>query len=140
MSNQGQPRDDDLVSLTSIFVLIILVIEFLAAMWIRGILFTAVLFSSMSAILGLATLPIYLLNRRSSKRLEPTSRRRAAAVSVLFIALVSSACIAMLSGIFSLPLLFNGETREPRQWRVPSVLGLSQKVRIKDVRGESCDV
>jgi hypothetical protein len=126
MSSGEQSRNDDLAGLTSILVVTVLVFEFLVAMWIRGIMFSAVLFGSMSAIFGLTTLLIYSLNRRGSERLEPTSRRRAALASVLLIALVSSACIALLAGIFSLPLLFNGRTREPRQWRVPSVLGLSR--------------
>jgi hypothetical protein len=107
MSARGQTRDDDLTGLASILVVTILIVEFLVAMWVRGIMFSAVLFGSMSAIFGLATILFSFVNRRAGARAEPASPRRPALASVLLVALVSSACIALLAGIFSLPLLFN---------------------------------
>jgi hypothetical protein len=73
-SNQAQTPDDDLAGLTSILVVTILIIEFLAAMWIRRIVFSAMLFGSMSAIFGLATLPICYMNQCGSERLELSRR------------------------------------------------------------------
>lgn len=107
---------------------IVLVLELMLALWIRGIVFTAGLFSLMSAFFGTATLASYVLNRRAAKRgAERSSERRAAVGAVLLIALVSSACIALLAGIFALPLLFNGGWRETRpEWRIPAVLGLNR--------------
>ena len=127
MPARQQALDDEVLGFFSILIVIVLVLELVAAMSIRGIVFSAALFSLMSVIFGIATFASYVLNRRAAKRGESNNRRRTAVGYLLLIALVSSACIALLAGIFSLPLLFNGGSREVRpQWRMPAVLGFSR--------------
>jgi len=122
-----QALDDDVLGFFSILIIIVLVLELVAAISIRGIVFSAALFSLMSVIFGIATFVSYVLNRRAAKRAESNTRRRTAVGYLLLIALVSSACIALLAGIFSLPLLFHGGSRELHpQWRMPADPGSSR--------------
>jgi hypothetical protein len=125
--HEGHPSSIGLLTL------VLLVLEFLAAMWIKGIIFTAVLFGLMSAAFAVASLVLYLLS--STDLRSGASRRLGPVQYLLLIALVSSASIALLAGIFSLPLLFNGGFRKARpEWRIPAMLGsipTSQKASIQ---------
>jgi hypothetical protein len=124
VNEQQKEGDSDIAGAISILVVILLVFEFLAAMWIRGIVFSAALFGLMSLLFGMAILAIYLVDRGFSRFSLRSSRRLGAVRSFLWIALVSSSCIALLALIFSMPLLFNGANRGSHpQWRVPSILG-----------------
>jgi hypothetical protein len=104
---------------------VLLVLEFLAAMWIRGIVFAAGLFGLMSLLLGLAVAVFHVLSLKAGQRAHARSAIYATAESVFLIAFVSSACMAVLAGIFALPVIFNTgwHPMQPR-WRVPSILGM----------------
>ncbi len=107
-----------------VLVVVILVLEFLVAVTVRGIEFTAVLFAIMSAFFAMAELVTYVVARASVRSAEASEMPYASAGTVLLIALVSSMCIAVLAGIFALPLLFNGGQGAPgSSWRPPSILG-----------------
>ena len=102
------------------FTMMLLVLEFFAALWIQGIIFAAALFGLMSLALAIATGGVYVLSRSAN-----SASRYATARSLLLIALVSSASLALLAGLFALPLLFNGSRHPLRpEWRVPSILGV----------------
>jgi hypothetical protein len=104
------------------FTMVLLVLEFIAALWIQGIIFAAVLFGLMSLALAIAIGAVYVFSLRTASR--RAASRYATARSLLLIALVSSASLALLAGLFALPLLFNGSRRSLRpEWKVPSVLG-----------------
>lgn len=122
-ASDNRAQLNDRVGSLGLLTVVVLVLEFLVAMWIRGIVFTAALFGFLSAIFALATLLFHLVSRTVPDQGGVDSRRGALAY-LLLIALVSSACIAVLAGIFSLPLLFNGGWQEAHpEWRIPSILG-----------------
>jgi hypothetical protein len=114
--------DGALASL-GILTVVILVLEFLAALWIQGILFTAVLFGLMSVAFSCVIAVLYLLKRHAVSRVRFASPRWTVAASIIEIALFSALCIALLAGIFSLPLLFHGGKRQLQRWQFPTVLG-----------------
>jgi hypothetical protein len=104
---------------------IILILEFMAALWIRGVIFTAALFGGMSLLFGVGVFAVYVLNYRAVRRgAEVNAGRREVLGAICLVGLVSSACIALIAGIFSIPLLSNGGFRQPRPvWRIPAILG-----------------
>ncbi len=119
-----RPALDENSGMLATFTAAVLVLEFLAALWIQGIIFAAALFGLMSLALAIATSAVYILTRKAVCGEGSSARRYATARSVLLIALVSSASMALLAGIFALPLLINGSKRPLRlEWRIPSVLG-----------------
>jgi len=117
---QGRPPIGDQNSgMLVTFTMTLLVLEFFAALWIQGIIFAAALFGLMSLVLAIATGGVYVISRSAN-----SASRYATARSLLLIALVSSASMALLAGLFALPLLFNGSRHPLRPaWRVPSILG-----------------
>ncbi len=122
--SRPRPSATDTAGVFGVFTAIILTVEFMMAMWIRGIPFTAALFGLMTLGFGTVTGAVYVLARRTS-RSKSGETRYATAKGVLMIGLVSSACMALLAGIFALPLLFNGGWRSQHLWRAPATLGSS---------------
>lgn len=118
--------DDEGAGSLGLFTVIVLVLEFMTALWARGVVFTAVLFGLMSVIFAAATLASYFLARRAVRREQLITRTQSAVRALFLIGLVSSACIALLAGIFSLPLLFNAGWGDFHpEWRIPAVSGFS---------------
>lgn len=117
-------RENDSAGVLGVFTAIILTIEFMIAMWIQGIPFTAALFGLMTLGFGTVTGAVYLVAGRTAGS-EGRQARYATAKGVLVIGLISSACMALLAGIFALPLLFNGGWRSQHLWRAPATLGSS---------------
>lgn len=108
------------------FTMVLLVLEFIAALWIQGIVFAAALFGLMSLASAIAIGAVHVFSLRTAASRRAASRY-ATAKSLLLIVLVSSVSLALLAGFFALPLLFNGNRRSLRpEWRVPSVLGASK--------------
>ncbi len=101
------------------------------AMWIRGIPFTAALFALMTLAFAIVSGAVYLLGRRADRGSRASRPHYATMRSALMIGLISSASMAVLAGIFALPLLFNGGWQSlHREWRPPAILGSAAEAKI----------
>ncbi len=120
--SQRHPSGNDSSSVLGVYTAIILTVEFMLAMWIRGIPYTAALFALMTLAFGIVSGGVFIVARKASRKRGAT--QYSTTKNVLVIGLVASACMALLAGIFALPLLFNGASISQHfEWRTPAISG-----------------